>query len=186
MSRRSSRRLSPRLGAWLALSVMVLAILAIALLGLWAWQQAAQIQMLRGELAQHNDRQQASEQIAELQATATALELHLASQSTAEPQPDPETATGAGQWIELQSNLEQVNSRLDRLEAADLRREVFPFGASDVRKICHDHIDWLGQSCQQIALQQYDLAFDAVPKAVACGQFQSCLAPVYAVYRGFG
>lgn len=122
MSRSSSRRRSLPLFAWLALGGVVPTILAVALLGLWSWQQAGQIQALKREvLAQENEHQQAQEQLAALRGTASALEQHLASADP--PQEDlappvAEAVTTADQLTELQSRLEQIGSRLDRDEAA--------------------------------------------------------------------
>jgi uncharacterized protein YvpB len=122
VTRGSSRRGSPPLFVWFALGGVVVTIPAMSLLGLWSWQQAAQIQALQREtLVQHSEHQQAGEQIAALEATASALEQYLA--SSPQPQgdsvlPATEIDVAAEQWTKLQTRLEQVASRLDRLEAA--------------------------------------------------------------------
>lgn len=126
MSHSPTPHRSPLLSTWLAIGGAVVAILAIALVGLWAWQQAAQIQALEGEiLVLYRERQQTRTQLAELQATVSVLEQQLAGLHAGDPDaegdsavPDPGTAGALAQSIDLQSSLEQVRARLDRLEAA--------------------------------------------------------------------
>jgi len=121
VSRSRVPRRSPPLFSWLALGGAVAAILAIALVGLWAWQQAAEIQALQNEiLVLYGERQQTRMQLAELQATASVLEQQLAGlqaddpdQGGASAEPDPGLAGDL-----VQSSLEQVGARLGRLEAA--------------------------------------------------------------------
>jgi len=122
VNRSSSSRRPPPLLAALAFGGVGVIILAGALLGLWSWQQTGQIQALQREiLVQHREREQVREQLVALQATVSALEQHRA--SNPQPQvgsmdPVPETVTDAAQVAELQSSLEQVQSRVDRAEAA--------------------------------------------------------------------
>ncbi len=142
MSHRSSRRHSPPVSIWLALGFAVAAILAIALLGLWAWQQAAQIQALQAEtLNLQGERLQAREQLAELESRASALEQRLMSLQADDLDPqsdlvqaDAKTAAEAEQLVELRADLQYVSTRLDRLEAvlADLLGRIQALeGAAD-------------------------------------------------------
>jgi uncharacterized protein YvpB len=121
VSHSSSRRRPSPLFALLALGGVVVTILAGALLGLWSWQQAGQIQALQREtLAHENEHEQAREQLAALRETASALEQRLASTDPSQEdlaQPVDEAVTTADQLAELQSHLEQIDSRLDRDEA---------------------------------------------------------------------
>ena len=122
MSRSSSRhRPTPPL-AWLTFGGVVVIIVVGALLGLWSWQQAGQIQTLqRDSLVQHREQEQARKQLLALQATVSALEQHLASNPQPHEgsmDPGPETMADAGQLVEFQTSLEQIKGRVDRVESA--------------------------------------------------------------------
>jgi uncharacterized protein YvpB len=121
VSPRSSRRRSAPLLAWLAVAGIVAIILAFALLGRWSWQQAGQVQALQREaITLRSDYQSALERIGALRATASALQQQLASSSQASgdsTQSNSGTTTPAGQLGELQSSLEQLDSRVDDIEA---------------------------------------------------------------------
>lgn len=121
MSRSASRPRSGSLLTWLAVTGVVAIILAFALLGLWSWQQATQVQTLQREMITlHNEHQLALEQMVALQATASALQQQLASEpQTPEDsaQAIPETTLATGQLGDLQSSLEQISNRVDNLEA---------------------------------------------------------------------
>lgn len=122
MSRRSSQRHSPPIFAWLAVGGAVITILAFALLGLWSWQQAGQIQALQREIITHYSEQQAAQQqIAALQTRASALQNQLTGDPPSQgdsTQPIAATATATGALAELQSNLDRMGSRVDQLETA--------------------------------------------------------------------
>lgn len=126
MSRRPAPQRPSPFFTLLLLGGAVVAIVAIALLGFWAWQQAGEIQALHREiLALHGERQQAQAQVAALQATASALEQDLAGlqaeapESQADPEAlDPDIGAAEGQVLELQSGLQQLTTRLDRLESS--------------------------------------------------------------------
>jgi uncharacterized protein YvpB len=115
----SSAGHSSPLSIWLALAGAVITILVIALLGLWAWQQAGEIQALQGEmLVLQGERRQAQARVAALQATASALQQDLARLQASSPKPQPGTEADAGQLVELQARLEEIGTRLDGIEVA--------------------------------------------------------------------
>lgn len=125
MNRRPAPQRPSPFFALLLLGGAVVAIAAIALVGLWAWQRASEIQALHLEvITLHRAHQQAQEQVAALQATASALEQGLtdlqAENPTAQEDPAPASGVAAGeeQALELQSSLQELSTRLDRLESS--------------------------------------------------------------------
>ncbi|MEJ2208409.1 MAG: C39 family peptidase [Anaerolineae bacterium] len=118
MSRRPLPRRSSALATWLALGGAVVGILAIALVGLWAWQQAAEIRALEDEIqVLYGQRQETRAQLADLQATAAVLEQQL-SDLQADAAAQGGAAADAQATDDVQADLETVTARLDRLEAA--------------------------------------------------------------------
>jgi uncharacterized protein YvpB/cell division protein FtsB len=116
VSHRPAPRRSSPLSTWLALGGAVVAILAIALVGLWAWQQAAEIGALEDEIrVLYSERQEARTQIADLRATTAALEQQLSDLQADDP---AQAAGDPAPAIDAQADLEAVAARLDRLEAA--------------------------------------------------------------------
>lgn len=125
MSHRSSPRRGSAASAWLALGGALVAILVIALLGLWVWEQAGEIEALQAEtLILHRERNEARAQLAELESKASALEQRLASLQAGDPDPqeeraqsDRQTGGGAEQPNDVRTDLELLGTRLDGLDA---------------------------------------------------------------------
>lgn len=120
MSHRPAPRRALQLSTWLALGGAVVVILAIALVGLWAWQQAAEIRALKDEVhVLYGQRQETRAQLTDLRATAAILEQQLDELQTGDPvQGGASAAADPGAAGDVQSDLEALAARLDRLEAA--------------------------------------------------------------------
>lgn len=126
MSRQPAPHRSPVLSTWLALGGAVVAILAIALVGLWAWQQAAEIRALEDEImVLYGERQQTRDQITGLRATASVLEQQMAGLQAGDPAqggasaaPEPPASGDPVPPADVQSSLDAFAARLEHLEGA--------------------------------------------------------------------
>jgi uncharacterized protein YvpB len=132
MSQGSTRRRSPPFVVWLILVGTTAAVLACIVLGLWAWQQNAQIQMLQGELdALQHQHQAALAQFVALQSTATVQEERLAILEARDPAQQLEALRQAletadtpqqvsdlrGSFAEIQARVTGFQTSLDDLTA---------------------------------------------------------------------
>ncbi len=120
------RRRSPPGVIWALLGLLVAGILACALLGFLAWQEAKQIEALQEEIeALQNQRQTTESQLSALQGTATVMEERLETLEANDPvqqlaalQQAVEATRDSEQLAELRISLAEIQTRVSGFQTA--------------------------------------------------------------------